>query len=303
MHLANNHFYHSKNYLYSKPVKGLQGYEVGYGFSFNGQEKDDEVAGAGNTMTAEFWEYDSRLGRRWNVDPKPNPSISDYACFMNNPIYYNDVNGDSSQYFDSKGNLLHSSTDKLPNSIVIISDKALGAFKKQLEMNKSLYAKDPKKYLDVNKDDKPNSYLRRMGTVFQLDVLRGFYNSTSKDVNNTFVPTDGKGKISNEHGSFMVNVNGKMQLSGDWPGSPIDNWEPANKPLNMIGKVHTHPAEGRSFVYKPRNATAQTGDAGLEWDLDADDKRLNSVVSKSQIYFYTGNKIIIKVNGSFFKNQ
>ncbi len=95
MHSTNFHFYNTKTYLYSKPVKGLQGFEVFYRFAFNGQEKDDEVSGAGNTMTAEFWEYDARLGRRWNLDPKPDISISGYACFRNNPIGYFDINGDT----------------------------------------------------------------------------------------------------------------------------------------------------------------------------------------------------------------
>jgi hypothetical protein len=36
----------------------------GYIFSFNGQEKVDEVASAENTMTDTFWEYDAMLGRR-----------------------------------------------------------------------------------------------------------------------------------------------------------------------------------------------------------------------------------------------
>jgi len=40
-----------------------------YRYGFNGQEKTDELKGSGNHYTAEFWEYDSRLGRRWNVDP------------------------------------------------------------------------------------------------------------------------------------------------------------------------------------------------------------------------------------------
>jgi hypothetical protein len=95
MYLTNFHFYPYKNYLYSKPVKGLRGCEASYGFAFNGQEKDDEIAGAGNTMTAEYWEYDSRLGRRWNMDPKPDISISSYACFRNNPIGYFDAKGDT----------------------------------------------------------------------------------------------------------------------------------------------------------------------------------------------------------------
>ena len=41
-----------------------------------------------------FWEYDSRLGRRWNLDPIQLESESPYACFGNNPILYSDPNGD-----------------------------------------------------------------------------------------------------------------------------------------------------------------------------------------------------------------
>jgi hypothetical protein len=66
----------------------------GYRFGFNSQEKTDEISGSGNHNTALFWEYDTRLGRRWNRDPKPNPSVSDYACFINNPIWNTDVLGD-----------------------------------------------------------------------------------------------------------------------------------------------------------------------------------------------------------------
>ncbi len=66
-----------------------------YRYGFNGQEKDDEVSGSGNTNTAEYWEYDCRLGRRWNLDPKPNPSLSSYACFGNNPVWVSDPKGDT----------------------------------------------------------------------------------------------------------------------------------------------------------------------------------------------------------------
>jgi hypothetical protein len=63
----------------------------GYRYGFNGIKKADEISEAGNHYTALFGEMDSRLGRRWNQDPKPNPSISSYAVFANNPIWYNDV--------------------------------------------------------------------------------------------------------------------------------------------------------------------------------------------------------------------
>ncbi|MEO7461907.1 MAG: hypothetical protein ABIT96_04220 [Ferruginibacter sp.] len=67
----------------------------GYRYGFNGQEKSDEIKGEGNSYTAEFWEYDPRLGRRWNLDPKPTVSFSRYLAFANNPIINIDIKGDS----------------------------------------------------------------------------------------------------------------------------------------------------------------------------------------------------------------
>ena len=77
-----------------------------YQYSVNGQEKIDEISGEGNHNTAQFWEYDTRLGRRWNLDPKPVTSISSYSAFMNNPIVFSDVFGDTSQYYNMKTNEL-----------------------------------------------------------------------------------------------------------------------------------------------------------------------------------------------------
>lgn len=64
-----------------------------YRYGFNGQEREKEINPS--VTSAEFWMYDGRLGRRWNMDPKPNPSISDYATFANNPILFRDANGDT----------------------------------------------------------------------------------------------------------------------------------------------------------------------------------------------------------------
>jgi hypothetical protein len=58
-----------------------------------GQEKDDEIAGVANTYTAEYWMYDARLGRRWNVDPVTYPWQSSYAAFNNNPVFFVDPLG------------------------------------------------------------------------------------------------------------------------------------------------------------------------------------------------------------------
>lgn len=77
---------HDRNWNASKPANG-----------FNGQRREDEVYGIGNLYTAEFWEYDSRLGRRFNRDPLYKSYISPYAAFDNNPIYYSDPTGAQSE--------------------------------------------------------------------------------------------------------------------------------------------------------------------------------------------------------------
>ena len=66
-----------------------------YRYGFNGQEKSDETKGSGNSYTAEFWEYDPRIGRRWNLDPKPTVGISEYSAFGNSPIGFGDILGDT----------------------------------------------------------------------------------------------------------------------------------------------------------------------------------------------------------------
>jgi len=66
-----------------------------YQFGVNGQMKSDEIYGKGNLNTALFWEYDTRLARRWNIDPVDQVNISNYTCFRNNPLYFVDVEGNT----------------------------------------------------------------------------------------------------------------------------------------------------------------------------------------------------------------
>jgi uncharacterized protein (TIGR02594 family) len=73
-----------------------------YRFGMNTQEKDDEIYGQGNTYSAEFWEYDARLARRWNVDPEDEPSLSSYHVFEGNPIALIDPLGNSAGWFEGK---------------------------------------------------------------------------------------------------------------------------------------------------------------------------------------------------------
>jgi len=66
-----------------------------YEYGNNGQMKVNEWAGVGNHYTAKFWDYDTRTGRRGNLDPKPRASISDYSTYEGNPIWRYDPLGDT----------------------------------------------------------------------------------------------------------------------------------------------------------------------------------------------------------------
>ncbi|MCC5944069.1 MAG: hypothetical protein JJT94_03990 [Bernardetiaceae bacterium] len=82
----------------------------GYRFGFNTQEKTPEIAP--DTYTAEFWQYDSRVARRWNVDPVDKPWESSYAAFANNPIWFVDWAGNDTTFFPNKQNRKEAEKDK-----------------------------------------------------------------------------------------------------------------------------------------------------------------------------------------------
>jgi hypothetical protein len=80
-------------YPFGQAMMSYKNEDFVFSYGLNGQEKEDDIfEGA---YSAEYWMYDSRLGRRWNLDPRPNPSVSVYACFGNNPILFTDLYGDT----------------------------------------------------------------------------------------------------------------------------------------------------------------------------------------------------------------
>jgi len=131
-----------------------QGLSEGYRYGFNGQEKDDEVYGEGNSTTAEFWQYDSRLGRRWNLDPKPNPAISGYACFANSPILFSDPYGDTVK-FASTG------AEKAYNSMVNFTKNKVSKLEKDVNSINSRI----KEFEDKGNQKKAESLRKKLTNV------------------------------------------------------------------------------------------------------------------------------------------
>ena len=61
--------------------------------AFNGQRKSTEIGA--DAQTAQFWEYNGDVGRRWNLDPRPPLGQSYYSVFLNSPNIIMDKKGDT----------------------------------------------------------------------------------------------------------------------------------------------------------------------------------------------------------------
>jgi len=131
-----------------------------YRYGMNGQEKDDELAG---TYSAEYWQFDSRLGRRWNVDPVTKPHESSYAAFANNPIWFVDPNGADTSFAQSKEGL---SVQKEFNDAIDELDRAIKAVEGEI---KKLEEKAEKKNWSPEKYKKE---LYKKGYEYRLNDLK-----------------------------------------------------------------------------------------------------------------------------------
>ena len=88
-------------------MPGRNGSTGDYRYGFQGQERDDEISGGENSYSSEYWQYDPRLGRRWNIDPVDKDHESPYAAFANNPLWFIDPSGaDTSLARNGPGNLM-----------------------------------------------------------------------------------------------------------------------------------------------------------------------------------------------------
>ena len=109
----------------------------GYEFGFNGQEKDQEIFNNQSTTTAMFWEYDGRIGRRWNIDPVVKSWQSTYVCFSDNPIIRIDPNGDD-DFFDIYGNFKGHTETKFNYIRIINSNQTYESAKENVTSNTKL---------------------------------------------------------------------------------------------------------------------------------------------------------------------
>jgi RHS repeat-associated protein len=80
---------------FGSPMTGRTFSSEKYRFGYQSSEKTDEISGLGNHYTTQFRELDTRLARWWSVDPIFKHHESPYVSMGNNPIWHNDVLGNT----------------------------------------------------------------------------------------------------------------------------------------------------------------------------------------------------------------
>jgi len=172
-----------------------------YRYGFNGMEKDDEISGEGNSYTAEFWQYDSRLGRRWNIDPVVKTHESPYATFANSPIYIVDPSGADWIYYNEDGQELNRTKSSFFHFHWLTGDKKITLTKSELEKGGFFgYVSDDDKSHVMLLDVKSKDVWEAMHPTVDGKVVDGFKNSEKGGAKSQIYhyKWDGKSVFGNE---------------------------------------------------------------------------------------------------------
>jgi RHS repeat-associated protein len=238
---------------------------------FNGQMKDDEIYGEGNAYSAEFWEYDARLGRRWNVDPLPKPHESLYAAFANNPICFIDPDGRDT-ILVNKGRLNVNKLKDDKNDFDVLVNVSKREYKKgEINYNKDGELRNRHKTLNVVKDGFTYDYTKikysdMENRSIEVNALKITFNqkglSNSESIYKFLVNTSNQdyefSHIAYLDGSNNMNVNittAYDQFMDPWGSHIITNEIITNNNNILIGAIHSHPYQPTPQDPDPRKAS------------------------------------------------
>jgi RHS repeat-associated protein len=243
-----------------------------YRHGFNGQEKVDEISGSGNHNTAEHWEYDTRLGRRWNLDPVIKSWQSGYACFSNNPIVMIDPNGDA-DFYNQRGRKVGTNG---------VDDGKLYVLTNQADVKRaqqSYFGKGIKGFIAILTGNGGKGTIQM--SEFKGDVVAlpsanvRARIGAAVDRSNSPTTDDTKGGFHEEGGIFGTNASGAETVVDAKPGSysnpktdskaTVDVFDAANPAeagtiTNVQGTYHIHPAG--KIVESPVSSTPGTATTG-----------------------------------------
>jgi hypothetical protein len=209
-----------------------------YRFGFNGQEKDNEVYGEGKSYSAEFWQYDARLGRRWNVDPVIKPWESPYATFGGNPIWFRDVFGADTSFADNQARTDFMTAYNKVNNTVSQLESEIQGYKEQLNTG-NLEKKEQKKI--------EKTISGTQGTLNEWNKLKSdFEKIISSDMIFSY-SSDVSGLGDNEYGMFRKNTSEIITTITDADGN-------VTSITKYVSTINIRPGHDDFVIHEGRHA-------------------------------------------------
>ena len=179
-------------------VPNRHGSSNSYRYGFQGQEKDDELKGEGNSLNYTFRMHDPRVGRFFAVDPLTivYPWYSPYQFAGNNPIYAIDLEG--LEPVPSAANLAKT------ESVIKKYHKGFLSLALKKSNNMSLSA-----FWRVSQNLKPNNYNGALGVIGESRMGYEIF-SLFQGYSTTDGSRGAKGRVS------ITYNGGSVDNSGTW---------------------------------------------------------------------------------------
>jgi RHS repeat-associated protein len=231
---------YSDYYPFGSLLPGRSANSSEYKYGFGGQEKDDEVNGVtGSSYTAEFWQYDSRLGRRWNVDPVDKPWESSYATFSNNPMIFVDPTGANPDFVESAEGDVYWDDNANSQETTKAGEKYLG---KTLEFNFV-------SFIDAKSWDGP------LGKITAGDKLSSTIKISAQE--------NSKGELTGVSATKLVEIGttpvgtGRDYYPGAGGSNNYANFSQSNKPDGTLDKY--------TLNFEQHSSVSMIEEAGLQF--------------------------------------
>lgn len=170
-------------------------------------------------MTAEFWQYDARIGRRWNLDPNPNISICLYATFENNTVLLSDRLGDTTYRYKPDGKLLRiTDFDRKGNVGLIyrteVTKKGMTYYSNPLNFKFADPENDPN---DIDDQKITNVLLVNHSDIFHNLNEAGVYEKENQENKYRYISNESGGSVSDKS-KMDFRVSAKVSYNN--PGGP-----------------------------------------------------------------------------------
>ena len=208
-------------------------------FGYGGQEKDTDI-GEG-LYTAEYWQYDTRLGKRWNIDPMSDryPWQSPYSVFNNNPIYFTDplgLEGEETQTHKVVAGDTYGALSKKYNVKVEKLREWNGYPDKEIPIGANLIVSNPDKakfnaYPPVAKNSSTNSYADNSSLSYEENPISGLRVAAATSFTELIQASLGSVDVTTFEGSLLKDV--------------IDDAQMQNYQMNILDKITQDPRYGK----------------------------------------------------------